>query len=105
MCLDPGHANLCRETLNDYLRFIDLLDPRIPIIHVHMHENHGDSDSHLPLFTGPARHNPSGIRGIIDRLSGRGFSGAIILEQWPRPRRMLHEARKRLAEMLILSQS
>lgn len=105
MCLDPGHANLCQETLNDYLKFIDQLDPRIPIIHVHMHENHGDSDSHLPLFTGPARHNPSGIRGILDRLCERGFSGSMILEQWPRPRSLLDEARNRLIEMLMPSQS
>ncbi|MCP4577530.1 MAG: sugar phosphate isomerase/epimerase [Deltaproteobacteria bacterium] len=100
MCLDPGHANLCKKTLNDYLKFIDLLDPKIPIIHAHMHENHGDYDSHLPLFTGPAGNDPSGIRGILDRLSKRGFSGAIILEQWPQPPSLLDEARGTLIEML-----
>src|SRR5512139_1167128 len=54
MCLDIGHANLCSETLNDYLRFLDLLDDDVQIIHLHMHENYGDHDSHLTVFTGPA---------------------------------------------------
>jgi len=36
MCLDLGHANLCSATLNDYIKFIDLLDPDIPIIHIHL---------------------------------------------------------------------
>ncbi|MBI4689414.1 MAG: TIM barrel protein, partial [Nitrospirae bacterium] len=100
MCLDLGHANLCETTRNDYLRFIDLLDPQLPIIHVHLHENYGDIDSHLPIFTGPAGNDPSGIIGFIERLKNRNFSGAIILEQWPEPEELLNDARKRLLEMI-----
>src|SRR5512135_526095 len=75
MCLDVGHANLCSETQNDYLRFLDLLDDNIPIIHMHMHENYGDHDSHLTVFTGPAGRDASGIEGLIERLKRRTFSG------------------------------
>lgn len=100
MCLDIGHANLCSATLNDYLKFIDLLDPRVPIIHLHMHENYGDYDSHLPLFTGPAGNDALGIQGLIERLKRRRFSGCIILEQWPQPPTLLNEARNRLREMI-----
>jgi sugar phosphate isomerase/epimerase len=96
MCLDIGHANLCGPTRNDYLRYIDLLDPGVPIIHVHLHENYGDYDSHLPVFTGPAGKDPSGIKGLIERLKKRGFSGSIILEQWPQPAELLDEARNKL---------
>jgi hypothetical protein len=64
-----------------------------------MHENYGDSDSHLPLFTGPAGKNVSGISDFISRMNGRGFSGSIILEQWPEPPTLLNEARDRLYTM------
>jgi sugar phosphate isomerase/epimerase len=100
MCLDIGHANLCEATRNDYLKFIDLLDLQVPIIHVHVHENHGDYDSHLPLFTGPAGKDAFGIEGVIERLKKRSFSGSIIFEQWPEPPSLLNEARNRLCEMI-----
>jgi sugar phosphate isomerase/epimerase len=100
MCLDVGHANLCEATRNDYLRFIDLLDPEIPIIHVHLHENYGDGDSHHTVFTGPAREDISGLEGFIKRMKERRFSGAIILEQWPETPMLLKEARNRLRDMI-----
>ncbi|MGO9951238.1 MAG: TIM barrel protein [Dissulfurispiraceae bacterium] len=100
MCLDIGHANLCWETRNDYLRYIDLISPEVPIIHMHMHENYGDRDSHLTLFTGPAGENASGIEGVIKRLKEKGFSGSIILEQWPYPAELLDNARVRLSDMI-----
>ncbi len=99
MCLDIGHANLCDSTRNDYLKFIDLLDPRIPVIHIHMHENFGDCDSHLPLFTGPAGKDTFGLGEFIKRMKRRGFSGSVILEQWPQPTLLLNEARDRLYYM------
>jgi sugar phosphate isomerase/epimerase len=67
MCLDVGHANLYQTTRNDYLKFIDLIVPHIPIIHVHMHENYGDHDSHLTVFAGSAGTDPAGIEGLLER--------------------------------------
>jgi len=99
MCLDLGHANLSSLCRNNFLKFLDLLNPEIPIIHIHMHENYGDSDSHLPLFTGPSSKNVSGISGFISRMNGRGYSGSIIFEQWPEPPTLLNEARDRLYNM------
>ncbi|MGA1795893.1 MAG: sugar phosphate isomerase/epimerase family protein [bacterium] len=99
MCLDLGHANLSPSTVNDYLRFFDRLDPEVPIIHVHLHENFGDRDSHLLVFTGPSARDTSGLQGFLDRLKKRGFSGSIILEQWPDPPSLLNRARERLLVM------
>lgn len=99
MCLDLGHANLCPATRNDYLRYIDQLDPQVPIIHLHLHENYGDRDSHLPLFTGPAGRDPAGIRGLIGRLKARAYRGSLILEQWPQPPTLLNQARERFQEL------
>lgn len=77
MCFDLGHANLCAATRNDYLGFLDRLNPWVPIIHVHLHENWGDADAHLPLFTGPAGRDDAGIRGLLERLRRRRFAGSI----------------------------
>jgi sugar phosphate isomerase/epimerase len=105
MCFDVGHANLFETTRNDYLRFMDLLDPHVPIIHVHLHENYGDSDSHLTVFTGPSGKDPSGVVGVMKRLKKRHFSGSIILEQWPDPPSLLKDARDRLFEIMGRSPS
>jgi phosphoglucan,water dikinase len=96
MCLDMGHANLSSATLNNYLAFFDRLGSHVPIIHAHLHENWGDSDSHLTIFSGPSARNDAGIRGLVSRLKGRGFSGSLILEQWPEPPSLLITARERL---------
>jgi sugar phosphate isomerase/epimerase len=96
MCLDIGHANLCAPTHNHFIRYLDALAPVVPIIHIHAHENHGDADSHLTLFTGPSRDDDSGIRAFVERLRRRAYGGAVILEQWPNPPQLLVEAAARL---------
>ena len=100
MCFDLGHANLCSSTLNDYIGFLDRLDTQVPLIHVHLHENYGDQDAHLVIFTGPAGENDQGLRFFFERLAGRSFKGAIILEQWPDPPGMLTTARLKIIQML-----
>lgn len=100
MCLDIGHANLYDGTRNDYIRYLDELSPEVPIIHLHGHENWGDQDAHLTLFTGPARHNDAGVRALVERLIRRGYAGAVILEQWPEPPELLIEANKRLRKLV-----
>ncbi len=99
MCFDVGHANLCSATHNDYLGFIDRLDTSVPISHMHMHENYGDYDSHLPVFTGPSGSDSCGIRGLMERLKRSRFSGSIILEQWPEPRSLLNDSRNKLLDL------
>lgn len=99
MCLDLGHANLFPPTCNDYLGFIDRIGPHVPIVHLHLHENYGDDDSHLPLFSGPSEKDPSGIEGFVERMKRRGFAGCVILEVWPDPPSLLNRARNRLIRM------
>lgn len=99
MCLDMGHANLYAGTRNHYLDFVDQLGDHVPIIHWHAHENWGDRDSHLPMFTGPSSRNDSGLRGLVQRLRRRGFQGSVVLEQWPDAPDLLVQARDRLLEL------
>jgi sugar phosphate isomerase/epimerase len=105
LCLDIGHANLHESTRNDYLGYVDRLSTRVPIVHVHAHENRGDCDSHMTLFTGPAGENPAGIEGLVQRLITRGYNGSIIFEQWPYPSSLLSTARDRLRAIIDAAQS
>jgi phosphoglucan,water dikinase len=100
MCLDLGHANLSAATRNDYLGFVNRLDRDVPITHLHLHENWGDGDTHLTLFTGPAGRDDSGIRAFVEKIQKRNFSGSIIFEQWPHPPSLLNQARDRLLGLL-----
>lgn len=99
LCLDIGHANCCAATRNDFIRFIDLLSPAVHIIHCHVHENWGDRDSHLTLFTGPAKKHPGGVQAFLDRLRQRDYNGVLVLEQFPEPRTLLLQAENRLREL------
>jgi sugar phosphate isomerase/epimerase len=99
MCLDIGHANIYHETRNNILGYIDKLSVDVPVIHIHAHENFGDRDSHLTLFTGPSKTNTTGLKGFIKRMIDRGFNGLIILEQWPSPPDLLIEARTGLLDL------
>lgn len=100
LCLDMGHANLYTGTRNDYLDWIDRLGRHVPIIHWHCHENWGDRDAHLTIFTGPSRRDMVGIRGVVERLLHRGFCGNVILEQWPNPPELLVQAREKLLALI-----
>lgn len=102
MCLDMGHANLYAGTHNNYVGYLDRLDPALPIVHLHAHENWGDRDSHLLLFTGPAGRDERGVQAFLDRIVARDFQGAMVLEQWPQPPELLLETRERLLRMLNL---
>ncbi|KAJ4461144.1 putative endonuclease 4 [Paratrimastix pyriformis] len=102
MCLDVGHANLSPTCRNDYLRFVDQLDGRlVPLVHIHLHENWGDADTHLPFFTGPAGRNEAGARGLARRLVARRLRGSVVLEQWPQPPGLLNQARDRFGRLLV----
>ena len=100
MTLDIGHANLHATTRNDYIAYLDRLRPEVPVVHLHVHENWGDRDSHLVAFTGPAARDPAGLVTLFERLKDRGFSGNVVFEQWPQPPELLVQARDRLVELL-----
>lgn len=100
MCLDMGHANLCPATRGDYNAFVDQLGDHVPIIHWHAHENWGDRDAHLTLFTGPSATDDRKLCGLVQRLLQRGFSGSAVLEVWPSPPDLLVLARDQLKALL-----
>lgn len=52
LCLDVGHANTCVSKL-DALSWIEPMSAHLR--HVHLHDNHGGADLHLPLGQGCIR--------------------------------------------------
>jgi sugar phosphate isomerase/epimerase len=99
LCIDIGHANLHAGTRNDYLGYLDGIGKHVPIVHAHIHENWGDGDKHLTLFSGPSGKDATGVAGLLRRLRQRRFHGSLILEQWPVPASLLLVARDRLRSM------
>lgn len=68
VCFDFGHANVSPDGL---LKTWEELKPFIS--HIHIHDNHGKKDEHLPLGEGSIEFSP-----YWDEL--RKFNGPIVLE-------------------------
>ena len=73
--LDSGHAKLER----DYDRWDEYLD-RLgeKLLHVHLSENDGTADQHLPL--GAAPRSTTDWRKHVRKLKATGYDGTITLE-------------------------
>lgn len=69
-CFDLGHLHTLGGSARAYIR---ALSPRLA--HVHLHDNRGDWDAHLPLGEGTAPW-----RETLMALEETGFSGRVILE-------------------------
>jgi|WetSurMetagenome_2_1015567.scaffolds.fasta_scaffold24786_3 sugar phosphate isomerase/epimerase len=80
MTFDFGHANTVGK-VNEFLRYVDKAD------HIHIHDNHGLSDEHLPLGEGTIPWDVAG-RAIASKYGGK----RIVVEG-----RSIEEAKKSLA--------
>jgi sugar phosphate isomerase/epimerase len=82
-CFDLGHLHTLGGSPRDY---IPLVAQRL--LHVHLHDNRGDWDAHLPLGEGTAPW-----RETLEILEETGFSGRVILEI-PDPQGLRHSLKK-----------
>ena len=69
--LDVAHAHLLGEELD----FIEALGPHIR--HVHVSDNHGQSDDHLPLGEGDINWPR-----VLDALDDQGYQGWLVVESY-----------------------
>ena len=74
MCLDVGHAHILGESLWDT---VHLIADELRILHVH--DNDGENDIHLPPYDGNAD-----IKSFGEALHDIGFNGVLMLETSPR---------------------
>jgi sugar phosphate isomerase/epimerase len=72
-CFDVGHAHVegCREGTNAIQAYIDTLGD--DVIHLHLHDNFGKRDDHLP--TGAGTIDYGALRGYL-----MAFEGTVCLE-------------------------
>lgn len=88
--LDVGHANLSVQDTDDTReeKIVDLIKRfGEDLINVHLHDNHGEWDEHLPPNKGEIDFKP-----IIEALE-KYYDGPIILELWnpSNPRKVAEE--------------
>jgi sugar phosphate isomerase/epimerase len=92
LALDIGHANIdCRDGRRG-LDFIEQFGHRIG--HLHISDNHGKKDDHLPIGEGNIR-----FPEIISALKQSGYNGTVTLEVFSEDRNKLKSSQERFAAM------
>jgi sugar phosphate isomerase/epimerase len=89
ICFDVGHANI---TSRNPIEYIKTLGGKIHSVHVH--DNFGEEDNHLPCGYGNIKWGE-----IIQELKKSGFNGKLVIENGDNPEIMLSS--KKFLENLI----
>ncbi|MFC1533276.1 sugar phosphate isomerase/epimerase family protein [Thermodesulfobacteriota bacterium] len=93
LTLDTGHAHLTGKGVTKSLEFINKFDDRIG--HIHVSDNFGTNDNHLPIGTGTID-----FPTIIKALKKIEYDGTITLEVFSLDRDYLRISREKLAAMV-----
>lgn len=93
LVLDTGHANIGDRTGKRIDHFIQQFGDRLA--HVHMSDNSGYLDEHLPLGYGNI-----GFRRVARALRGVGYDQTVTLEVFDTDRSKLVESRLKLKKIL-----
>jgi len=91
LVLDVAHANFPES--DQPLNFIDRFYEKLA--HVHLSDNLGQRDEHLPLGAGIVDYKTS-----IEELRRRNYSGTVTLEIFSKDRDYLMMSKKKLEELL-----
>jgi len=89
ICFDIGHANITSRNPAEYIKTFGR-----KIHSVHVHDNFGEEDKHLPCGYGNIRWAE-----IIQELKKSGFNGKLVIESEDNPETMLSS--KKFLENLI----
>jgi sugar phosphate isomerase/epimerase len=74
ICIDVGHAFMSQDAGRQPIRnYIDRY--RGQLVHLHLHDNFGDNDDHLPISEGCIDWQDT-----IDRIKAIEYSGPAVLE-------------------------
>ncbi len=94
LTLDTGHANLNAANGTRLVELINRFGDRID--HVHLSDNLGHYDDHLPIGQGNIDLYP-----IIKKLQALGYDSTITFEVFDLDRMLLVESRERVKKMLL----
>lgn len=93
MTLDVGHACLQDESRRRALDFLDRFSKRIG--HIHVSDNFGTEDSHLPIGAGSVDFTQ-----FIKGLKSIGYNDTITLEVFSQDRDYLRISKEKLTKMV-----
>jgi sugar phosphate isomerase/epimerase len=88
--LDIGHANLANKNLTE--EFFREFNEKI--LHIHISDNKGEMDDHLPLGCGNIDW-----RRMVRLMKGYGYDGTITLEIFSKERKYVLESRRLLRKL------
>jgi len=94
LTLDSGHANIGARENQRIMGFIQQFSHRIG--HVHLSDNSGHRDDHLPIGKGKIN-----FQKIAAAIVECGYEDTITLEIFSEDRRQLQASRKAFANMLV----
>jgi sugar phosphate isomerase/epimerase len=92
MTLDTGHAHIEDTEGKRAIKFIERFPDRID--HIHVSDNLGEADNHLPVGAGTVNFNE-----IVKALKGIGYENTITLEVFSKDRDYLKMSRNKVAAM------
>ena len=92
MTLDTGHAHIEDTEGKRAVKFIERFPDRIA--HIHVSDNLGEADNHLPVGAGTVNFNE-----IVKALKGIGYDNTITLEVFSKDRDYLKMSRNKVAAM------
>jgi sugar phosphate isomerase/epimerase len=90
--LDVGHAYMKAKKTESVLAMVSEMKPYLN--HVHMHDNHGQRDEHLPLGVGTID-----FQKIVEALKRAGYDKTITLEIHSDDREYLEISKRKLHTM------
>ncbi len=70
ICLDVGHAHAAQQAWEWFFSQCGEA-----IVHIHLHDNHGNVDEHLPVGQGTINYS-----GFLSKIRQFGYRGAVTLE-------------------------
>ncbi|MBD3388860.1 MAG: TIM barrel protein [Candidatus Altiarchaeales archaeon] len=91
--LDVGHAVMGAGNIDHARTLIQKFTDRL--MNVHLHDNFGERDDHLPLGVGTIDY-----RGVVDELKSVGYDGGITLEVHSEDRDYIKISRDKLSKLL-----
>ena len=93
LTLDTGHAHINQSNRDRILAFIEQYPHRIG--HLHISDNAGDQDAHLPVGEGTIR-----FQKVMAALKSTGYDDTLTLEIFTDNRNDLLRSRERIAGLL-----
>ncbi len=93
LTLDTGHANIRSPRSRRMLAFIDRFSDRLA--HIHLSDNAGKNDDHLPLGDGSVD-----FAALARRMNALDYDGTVTFEVFDPDRRRVIDSRRSFEELL-----